>query len=290
MDLNQTRCFVEVVRAGGFAAAARRLDSPKSTISARIQALEARLGAQLLQRTTRRVLLTPEGAAYFEAVASAVDALVDAEADSATEEGVLSGKIRFTAPLEFPRDLLTGALASFSGLHPKVRFDLIMTNRRVDLVAETVDLALRGGDPASAGAGARPIGEFRLGLFASPNYLAKRGRPAGTIDLDAHDLLLFADAAGLGAHTGPLLDDAAGAQPKIISDNFDMLRTLALSGAGIAMLPDLYVEQDASGGDLERVIEDWAGEPVSLYLLFPLRRELAPRVKAFADHLARWLI
>lgn len=288
MDLNQTRCFVEVVRAGGFAAAARRLDSPKSTISARIQALEARLGAQLLQRSTRRVELTPEGAAYFEAVASAVDALVDAEAASSAEEGVLAGKIRFAAPLDFPREALTGALASFSGLNPRIRFDLVMTDRRVDLVAEHFDLALHSGALASAGPGARAISDVELGLYASPNYLAKRGRPGGTIDLDGHDLLLFGPAAGLPAHAEALLQAAEG-EPKIVSDSFGMLRLLALAGAGIAVLPDAYVEQDVSGGELERVIETWSGEPAALFLLFPARRELAPRVRAFADHLARWL-
>lgn len=289
MDLNQTRCFVEVVRAGGFAAAARRLDCPKSTISARIQALEARLGAPLLERTTRRVALTPEGAAYFESVASAVDALVDAEAASSAEEGVLAGKIRFTAPLDYPREALTGALASFSGLHPKVRFELVMTDRRVDLVAEHFDLALRSGDPAGAGPGARAIGDFQLGLYASPNYLAKRGRPGGTIDLDTHDLLLFAPVAGLPAHADALLQAADGAEPRIVSDNFGMLRALALSGAGIAVLPDAYVEAEIAAGELERVIESWAGEPAGLYLQFPTRREPTPRVRAFGDHLARWL-
>ena len=285
MNLNQTRMFVEVVRAGGFAAAARRLGLPKSTISARVQALEARLGAQLLKRSTRRLSLTSEGRSYFDAVAGAIDALVDAEAATSAEDGVLSGKIRFTAPLEFPGEALTTALCTFLELHPKIGFEITLTNRPVDLVAENVDLALRGGDPGGAGLIIRKVGQVAFGLFASPFYIARHGCPGRLEDLSAHNLLLFSSPSQSRVlrRADPLGDGLA----RIVSDNLALLRRLAIRGAGIAALPDSLVTSDLASGRLERVLGAWAGEPSALHLVFPSRRDMTPRVKAFADHLAQ---
>ncbi len=285
MDLNQTRMFIEVVRAGGFAAAARRLGLPKSTVSARIQSLEQRLGAQLLKRSTRQLSLTSEGSAYFEAVASAVDALVDAEAASTAEKGVLSGKIRFTAPLEFPREAITSALASFIELHPKVRFEIMLTNQPLDLVAENVDLALRGGEPTGAGLIIRKVGQIAFGLFASPRYIERCGRPQRLDELSNHDLLLFASRSQ--SRVLRAADPLAGHEPRITSDNFAFLRRLAVAGIGITALPDLLVGRDVASGRLERVLDAWTGDPSALFIVFPSRKDMTPRVKAFADHLAK---
>ena len=287
MDLNQTRVFVEVVRAGGFTAAARRLGLPKSTISARVQALEARLGAQLLKRSTRHLALTSEGSAYFEAVASAVDALVDAEAASTAEKGVLSGKIRFTAPLEFPRDALTHALATFVQAHPHVRFEVTLTNQPLDLVAENIDLALRGGNPGGAGLIIRKVGEIGWGLYASPEYIARCGRPASLADLKQHDLLLFTSPSQ--SLVLRAAEPLAGNEPRISSDNFAFLRRLAVAGAGIAALPDAIVSRETALGRLERVLDAWRGEPSALHIVFPSRRDMTPRVKAFSGHLVEAL-
>lgn len=284
MDLNQTRAFVEVVRAGGFAAAARRLGLPKSTISARVQSLEDRLGAQLLKRSTRQLALTADGSVYFEAVAGAVDTLVDAEAASTSEKGVLSGKIRFTAPLEFPRDAIAHALATFTQLHPKVRFEVTLTNRAVDLVAENYDLALRGGEPSGAGLIIRKVGRFGFGLYASPHYLARRGAPDTLEALQGHDQLLFVSEAQ--SRILPAADVLTSAEPRIACDNFAFLRRLAIAGAGITALPDALAARDLAAGRLVRVLEGWKGEAGVLHLVFPSRRDMTPRVKAFADHLA----
>jgi DNA-binding transcriptional LysR family regulator len=287
MDLNQTRVFVEVVRAGGFAAAARRLGLPKSTVSARVQALEERLGAQLLKRSTRQVALTSEGKAYFDAVACAVDALVDAEAATTAEEGVLSGQIRFTAPLEFPRHAMTTAICSFLEKHPRVRFEITLTNRPVDLVAENVDIALRGGDPGGAGLIIRKVGEIAFGLYASPSYIERRGRPASLEELAEHDLLLFRSPSQ--SRVLRAANPLGTSEPRIASDNFAFLRRLARKGAGITALPDVLVAHEVERGMLIRVLDAWTGEPSALHLVFPSRRDMTPRVKAFADHLVQAL-
>jgi DNA-binding transcriptional LysR family regulator len=287
MDLNQTRVFVEVVRAGGFGAAARRLGLPKSTVSARVQALEARLGAQLLKRSTRSVALTSEGSAYFDAVASAVDALVDAEAATTAEEGVLSGKIRFTTPLEFPREGLTLALARFLERHPKVRFEIILTNQPLDLVAHNIDLALRGGDPGGSGMIIRKVGQIAFGLYASPQYIERCGAPSSLDELDRHDLLLFRSPSP--SRVLRAADPLIGAEARLTSDNFAFLRRLAIAGVGLASLPHPLVTRELAGGRLVRVLESWTSEPSSMHLVFPSRRDMTPRVRAFADHLVEAL-
>jgi DNA-binding transcriptional LysR family regulator len=284
MDLNQTRMFVEVVRAGSFAAAARRLGLPKSTVSARIQALEQRLGAQLLKRSTRRLALTSEGTAYFEAVAGAVDALVDAEAASTAEKGVLSGKIRFTAPLEFPREAITHAISSFLGRHPRIRFEILLTNTPVDLVAENIDLALRGGDPGGAGLIIRKVGQIRMGFYASPAYIERCGRPDGVQNLAGHDLLLFASSSP--SRVLRAADVLGPAEPRIACDNLAFLRRMAIAGVGLTALPDALAARDVAAGRLERVLDAWSSEPSGLHIVFPSRKDMTPRVKAFADHLA----
>lgn len=283
-DLNQIRVFVEVVRAGGFAAAARRLGLPKSTVSARVQALELRLGCQLLKRSTRQLALTDEGKAYFEAVTGAIDTLESAEAATSAEKGVLSGRIRFTAPLEFPRDAITAALASFVRKHPNVRFDVMLTNQPLDLVAENIDLALRGGEPTGAGLIVRKVGQVSFGLYASAEYIERCGRPASVEDLSEHDIMLFASPSQSRMLGGA--DPLAGIEPRIACDNLAFLRRMAIAGIGIVALPDLLAERDVARGRLERVLEGWSGEPASLHLVFPSRRDMTPRVKAFADHLA----
>lgn len=283
MDLNQTRMFVEVVRAGSFAAAARNLGLPKSTVSARIQALEARLGAQLLRRSTRRLAMTEEGSAFFDSVADAVEALVQAEAATSAEDGVLSGTIRFTAPLEFPRAAITNALASFCRLHPKVRFELLLTNEPLDLVARNIDLALRGGEPGGAELIIRKVGHILFGLYASPEYLLKFGTPADFSELEQHDLLLFASPSESRALRAA--DPLMGREPRVASDNFAFLRELAIAGMGIVALPRAVVSAEIASGQLETVLAEWTGEPASMFLVFPSRRAISPRVRAFADHL-----
>jgi DNA-binding transcriptional LysR family regulator len=285
VDLNQTRVFVEVVRAGGFASAARRLGVPKSTVSARVQALETRLGAQLLKRSTRQLTLTVEGRAYFAQVEEAVDAIVQAEAASAPDAGVLSGLIRFTAPLEFPRDVLSAALISFQSQHPKVKFELLLSNEMVDLVRDNVDLGLRFGDPGGAGLIIRKLGQSRFGFFASPAYVARRGRPRDVADLVAHDRLAYSAADG---SRSLLVEGAEGGRPDatIVSNNLALLRELAAGGAGVVALPEPMVEREVKAGRLVRLLDGWEGPPIVMHLVFPSRRDITPRVRAFADHLA----
>ncbi len=283
MDLNQARMFVEVVRAGSFAEAARRLDIPKSTVSARIQALETRLGARLLRRSTRQLALTLEGEAYYDAVAGAIDRLVDAEAVTAESGGTLSGRIRFTAPLEFPHEAIISAFTTFTRNHPGVTFEILLSNEPFDLVARNIDLALRGGDPGGAGHIIRKVGELAFGLYASPAYLETHERPTALDELAGHDLLIFRSPSE--SRTIRAADPLSAFAPRVASDNFAFLHRLVLAGLGIASLPHALVHKDVEAGRLIRLLEGWSGKPGILHLVFPSRHDISPRVRAFADDL-----
>lgn len=288
MDLNQARVFVEVVRSGGFAAAARRLGLPKSTVSARVQALEGRLGAQLLRRSTRRLSLTAEGEAFFRAVEDAIDALARAEAAASPATGVLAGLIRLTAPTEFPHSLLAAAVVEFRKAHPNVRFELVLSNEQLDLVAENFDLGLRFGQPGSAGLIVRRLGAIELSLYASPGYLEARGAPEALDALTSHDRLVFSSPIGSPMRAGtPAL--ARPGEPAVKSNSLALLRALAVMGAGVVELPETLARRDVREARLVPVLEASRAPPAEIHLAFPSRSALTPRVKAFADHLARAL-
>jgi DNA-binding transcriptional LysR family regulator len=190
---------------------------------------------------------------------------------------------RFTAPLEFPRDAITSALASFLKKHPRVRFEIMLTNRPLDLVAENIDLALRGGDPGGAGLIIRKVGEIGFGLYASPQYIERCGRPNNVEELGQHDLLVFVSPSQSRVlRAAELLQ---GHEPRIATDNFAFLRRLVVAGIGIAAIPDILVRHEVAAGRLERVLDAWSGDPSALYVVFPSRKDMTPRVKAFADHL-----
>ncbi|ATQ41162.1 LysR family transcriptional regulator [Caulobacter mirabilis] len=291
LDLNRTHAFVAVARQGGFAAAGRTLGLPRSTISARVLALEAALGVRLLRRSTRRVVLTDEGRAYLEAVEGAIDALVAAE-EGATTGGGFRGVIRMTVPVETPLAPVSAAIVAFNAEHPRVVFDMRVTNRRLDLIAENIDLAIRGGDPGSAGLAASRLPDVPFGLFASPSYLAGRGTPHGLTDLLGHILLPLVGAerrrlVGLP----PELERRLLAQSTApAADSMTFLRHLALDGAGIVILPVPFCADDLAKGALRHLVPDWTGgADAANWLVFPSRRDISPRVRAFVEVLRRRL-
>ncbi|MBL0768516.1 LysR family transcriptional regulator [Sphingopyxis sp. DHUNG17] len=287
MNLDHAKIFVEVVRTGTFTAAAHRLRIPKSTVSARVKALEERLGAQLLKRTTRNVVLTFEGEAYFHAVAAAVDMLSNAEAAIVGDRGVLSGVIRFTAPLDFPVELLNSAICDFCRDHPHIRFDIRLTNDPVDMVTHNIDLALRGGEPAGRDMVVRKVGRIDFGLFASPAYFDGRIRPRSIGDLCGHDMLHFDPGPSRGATAR--LAVPGGGEARIISDSYAQLAALATEGMGIACLPSPIAARGLETGLLERIEAGWEPPSANLYLVYPTRRDMSARVKAFAAHLTALL-
>jgi DNA-binding transcriptional LysR family regulator len=182
LDLNHVNTFVRVVDAGSFTAAGRTLGLPKSSVSRRVSALEGALRVRLLQRSTRKLVLTEAGRLYFERARAALGGLADASATVTDMSREVAGLIRFTAAGD-STGMLAGLMGEFLARHPKVQLDVVLTPRRVDLVAEGFDLALRGGRLIDSSLVARRLGRFDLGLFASRAYLRKVGRPTPLAEL-----------------------------------------------------------------------------------------------------------
>lgn len=285
-DLDAVRVFAEVVKAGGFTAAARVLGLPKSTVSRRVSALEERLGTRLLQRTTRRVSLTDVGEVYYSRAARALDELRDAEDALADLRDAPRGVLRLSAPVDIGHDLLASLIAAYRRAHPEVSLVVELDNRRVDLVAEGYDLAIRASaqlDDSSLVA--RKLASAEMRLFASDEYLAQHGTPARPGDLGQHALLLFRAPR---LHTALELHQGAGrtsveVKGWLSSTDIGFLRRAALEGLGIAALPTFACSGDVAHGALRRVLPEHHAGLSSLYAVYPSARYLAPKVRAFVE-------
>ncbi|VVE29705.1 LysR family transcriptional regulator [Pandoraea commovens] len=295
MDLNGTLAFVTVVECGSFSAAARTLEIPRSTLSARVASLEAHLGVILLRRTTRRIALTDDGRDYFERAARAIRTLREAEqfgeAD-ASGRRPLSGSIRLGVPFDFPFDALSQAIATFREAHPRVRFDVLVDDSVSDFVDDNLDMAIRGGQPGGDHIVARRIATFGFARFASPVFeraMRKRGSSRGRSD--SHDIprLVFKPrSASASTPRSPALvppqQDHA-----VATNSFALLKQLALHGAGMAVLPAHTCDAEVASGQLLSMPVDGGDAQAGLYLVYPSRRALTAKVKAFSDHLVAHL-
>jgi DNA-binding transcriptional LysR family regulator len=285
MDLNELVVFARVVEAGSFTAAAAALEMPKSTVSRKVTELEARLGARLLQRTTRKLNLTDAGTAYYSYCARIVAEIEEAEHAVGRLLEVPRGRLRVTTPLNFA--FLGPILTSFARRYPEVLFDVHSTDRVVDLVEEGFDIAIRAGRLADSTLVARPLGRVARIVVASPRYLKKRGRPRTPRDLANHEALVF--GAGSTPSTWQLVAGAATIEvpvkPRLVVNDFEILLQAARADLGVAMLPPFVGAEDVRAHGLEHVLEEWASPPAIVHAVYPSTRHLSPKVKAFVDHL-----
>jgi DNA-binding transcriptional LysR family regulator len=292
VDLGGLQAFVQVVDHGGFAAAARALGLPKSSLSKRVAALEHALGVRLIQRSSRRFVVTEAGQDCYRHAAAMV---IEAEAAEAVVRGRLaepSGIVRLTASVPTAQLALAPLLPVLVQRWPKLRLVLHATDRLVDLVAEGFDLAVRDHFaplPDTALVQRRLRTEPNL-LVAAPGYLDRRGAPAAPDALAAHDGLMVAPA-----ETVWRLDNAAGERaeaapaPRFFADDAAALLEAAAAGLGIARLPATLCRHGLDGGRLRRVLPGWTAGSVATTLLMPHRRGLLPAVRAVADFLIEQL-
>ena len=195
MDLDDIAVFVKVVQAGSFSGAARLLDMPNTTVSAKVARLEKRLGVTLIQRTTRKLNITPAGQAYFEKCMRGLAEIEAAEAEISSATVEPRGVLRITVSGDVAHSLLPPIVARFVRAHPLIQTQIIVANRIVDLVGEGVDLAIRAAELADSTLIARKLLPFTVGLWASTRYLAKRGTPRSPSELNEHDCLAFSRLA-----------------------------------------------------------------------------------------------
>jgi DNA-binding transcriptional LysR family regulator len=283
------QAFVAVVEAGSFTAASRRLDSAKSAVSRRISALEERLGAQLLRRTTRVLNLTETGRGFYEHAARILSDLEEAEAAVQQEHGELRGKIRLALPLSFGVRHMCKPIAAFSKLHPKVEFDLNLNDRRIDLIEEGADLALRIGRLQDSSLIAKRLFDSRVVVCASPHYLKVHGEPTSPDDLQNHDCLVYSNLPEPGKWN--YLDErgerkSVEVRPVMAASSGDFLINAAAHGMGIGIQPTFIASEAIRRGALVPVLSDyeWPGTPA--YAIYPPTRHLSYRVRALIDFLA----
>jgi DNA-binding transcriptional LysR family regulator len=284
-DLNALHVFARVVQAGSFTSAARTLGMPKSTVSQRVAELEERLGARLLQRTTRRLGLTDAGRIYYDHCVRVMAEVEDADRAVASLQEAPRGLLRLTvlANSGFLGPVLAEFLARFGG----VQLDVLCTDRRVNLVEESFDLAIRAGALSDSTLIARKLGAIHFVLVASPRYLDRRGRPRSPQDLPQHDALIFsvgAQPSNLRLTRGAEAHDVS-LTPTLSVNDLDIIHDAASHGVGIALLPAYRCAEDLRANRLERVLPTWHAPAEPVHAVYPSGRHLSPKVKAMLDHL-----
>ncbi|MBF5045330.1 LysR family transcriptional regulator [Aggregicoccus sp. 17bor-14] len=282
MDLNELSVFATVVRLGSFTAAARELEMQKSGVSRKVSDLEERLRTRLLQRTTRKLALTDAGRIYYEHCARMLAEVEEAEAALSGLRASPSGVLRVTAPLSF--GFIGPYVGEFLARHPQVQVELVCTDRVVDLVEERFDLAIRAGTLPDSALVARRLGSLVSFPVASPLYLKRRGRPRTPQALAEHECLSF--GSQLNAKWRLVSDEQAAEVrlgSRLVVNDLEMLREAALTGLGIAMLPDRACGPLLAEGRLERVLPGWTSAEIPIHALYASTRHLASKTRAFIE-------
>ena len=289
LEPNDLLVFARVAELGGFSRAAQRLGLPKSTVSRRIAALETRLGERLLLRTTRRQTLTEFGQLLLEharQVAAEVDAVL---ALRDLRQAAPSGRLRVSMPSDFANLLLGDMLAAFVALHPGIALELDLSPRRVDLIGEGYDVAIRLGElPDDALLAARQLTLFANGLYAAPAYLAEHGDPAEPDELLRHQAVRLLGGSGEPMRWTLRRGERVweGLPPgRVTANSPELLLRLARAGAGIAAVPDYFAQRGLQRGELRRVLPDWCPPPHPAWAVFPGRKLMPARTRAFIDML-----
>jgi len=290
MDYNDIPLFVRVVEAHSFTAAAEALGREKSSVSRAIARLESDLGVRLLQRTTRKLALTDAGQAFYERVRASLSG-VDEAASAVRELGSEPrGLIRLAAPPDAHIFGLGELLAAFVERYPQIHIDLALSARRVDLVEEGFDLAVRAGRLDDSSLIARRIGSADLSLFASPRYLERRGRPKTIADLSKHDMVFLRQRGqATWTLTGPEGTVTIDVHGKLTGDDMSFLTRAAAGGAGITLIPAIHARGPAERGELELLLPEYRMDGGALHVVLPSSSFVPSRVALLRDYLVEQL-
>ncbi len=282
--------FVRVVDAGSFTQAAKDLGVSTSQVSRSIARLEDRLATRLMHRTTRRLSLTEAGRALHERAGALLTELDDVEGALRDHGGAVRGTIRLTMPIHFGIRYVAPLTAKFAELYPYIRFDLSFDDRRVDLIAEGYDLAIRVANLSDSSLLARRLGRTRSLTVAAPSYLASRGVPENPRDLAGWEALVYShDAAPTSwRFRGPDGETTVKVTNRFLVNNLEGLLAAAVAGLGVARMPDAIVTPEVRAGLLTRVLAPWEDE-VPVWAVYPPGRHLSPKVRTFVDFLVEGL-
>jgi DNA-binding transcriptional LysR family regulator len=290
--LTSLTVFVRVVDSGGFAAAARRLAMSTTMVSSHVQSLEDRLGARLLNRTTRKVSLTEVGRAYYERCTQILAELEEADRIAADLQSTPRGTLRLHTSTHIVR-FVGPVVAEFLALYPEARIELAMGERMVDLVEEGIDLAIRTTLPPESSLIVRRLTAWRHVLCCAPAYLAAREPPRRLADLAQHDCLRYAfyPFGDEWRFLGPDGEAAAvRVRGSLLTDSAEVLRIAAMSGRGVLLAPGFVIAEDLEAGRLVPILNSYQPVEFAINAVYPHRHHVSAKVRSFIDLLARRIV
>lgn len=287
-QIQAMRVFVRVVEAGTFTRAADSLSMPKATVTKHVQALEDRLRVRLLNRTTRRVTVTADGAAYYDRVVRLLTDLEDIEASMTNARANPRGRLRIDVGTSVAQLLIIPHLAEFHARYPDIQVDLGVSDRVVDLIGDNVDCVIRGGELTDQSLVARRIGNVEFITVATPAYLAQRGTPTHPQDIEReHDCVIyFSPQSGrhypLEFRKGDESIDILG--PYRVSVNeANAYINATLAGLGVAQVTSFQAQRYLESGALVQLLPEWTQSTLPIYVVYPPNRHLSAKVRAFVD-------
>jgi DNA-binding transcriptional LysR family regulator len=290
-QLSAMRSFVRVVEAGTFTRAADLLDVPKPTVTKQIQQLEAHLRAKLLNRTTRRVTVTMDGAAYYERALRVLSEIDELDSSMALSQARPSGRLRVDCSAMLAVEVVIPALPAFHARYPEIQLDLGLSDIPTDLIGENVDCALRAGEISDQSLIARRIGEMYLVTCAAADYLARHGTPQHPTDLEKGHFIVGYRYAGT-SRTVPFTYVDHKESIEVRGDYIVSLNegsgyvAAALAGLGIIQVPSFMVQEHIAAGRFVPLLTSWCSAPKPLHIVYPPNRHLSNKVRVFVDWLA----
>lgn len=284
-DLNDMMLFIAVIDAGSFTLAADRLNIPKANLSRKISRLEAQLGVTLLERTTRTQQITEAGKTFLAHCRRIHQEIDLAQASVAQILNKVEGQLRIGASVGIGHEVLKPVLGAFLHQYPEINLQLNLLNRRVDLIEEGFDLLIRIGQLEDSRLIAKRLGTIERNVYVSPKYLKQYGEINTVKQLSQCDFLMMDTLHNNGRVllTKGKQDQEFQVTPKLLVDDFLILRQMVIEGLGVAIIPDYMCQQDVEAGRLIQVLPSWGMPAVDVYALYPKHRLNIPKVKVFAD-------
>ncbi|WP_417518263.1 LysR family transcriptional regulator [Minwuia sp.] len=287
-DLTAMAVFAAVAEAMSFSQAADRLGLSKSAVSKQLARLEERLGARLVNRTTRQISLTEVGQTYYGYCARILAEAEAADQAVAQLQDGPRGRLKVNAPMSFGTMHLAPAVAAFMCAYPEVTVDLELTDSFVDLIEQGVDVAIRITQMADSSLIARKLAPSRAQLLASPSYIAAHGQPQHPQDLKQHRMLIYTNASETALLSFTRGDETVqvGVDGPLRSNNGEILRDAAIAGRGLVIDPTFITYKAIRAGTLVPLLTDWVPQDRNIHAVYPHRKHLSPKVRAFIDFLA----
>jgi len=286
------QAFARVVETGSFTKAAETLHMSKTSVTQLVQQLEARLRVRLLNRTTRKVNVTADGAAYYERVLRVLADVDDAETSLSSASASPRGRLRVDVPSPLARMILVPALPAFHARYPEIQLDMGVSDRMVDVIGDNVDCVVRGGELTDQSLVARKVADLQLGVYAAPAYLKLAGTPVHPQELeDSHHRIV----GFLWARTGkafPYAMHCKGESVKVQGryvfavDDGNAYLAAGVAGLGVLWLPDYMAKSHVASGELVPLFKDWRLDPMPLYVAFPPNRHVSAKLRVFIEWIA----